>query len=167
MKKEDLFYALGDVSEDLLQMAEEKKFGSPWKRWAPLAACLALVVGIGLLSLPQPTESEAPKASMYTADMECAVEEFAVAEEAPAEAEEKSVYTAEDVQIAFENGDHDWILETFVRPYEDVGGLYVKQVSVDDNTALLLVGHNIYGEKQYKIQFNEDGWECVEISTPE
>lgn len=177
MKKEDLFYALGDVGEDLLQMAEEKKFGTPWKRWVPLAACLVLVITFGALSLPQSEKSEAQMADMYTADMEYAVEESAVenyaeAEEAPAESrgitdKANGIYTAQAVQDAWDRGDDAWIMDTFVTPNEEIEGAYLKRVSVEDDTVWLWVGlPDTDAEKQYEIRFEEDGWEYVEISTP-
>lgn len=100
MKKEDLLRALGDVGEDLLHMAEHKKFYNQWKRWASLAACLALVVSLSVLALPyfpigcgasvKKSEAEAP---MESPTMDCVVEESAVedykykTEEAPMEEE--------------------------------------------------------------------------------
>lgn len=98
MKKEDLLRALGDVGEDLLHMAEHKKFYNQWKRWASLAACLALVIGLGIWSLPHlgtsMKESEAAaEAPMESPTMDCVVEESAVedyeykTEEAPMEEE--------------------------------------------------------------------------------
>ena len=105
MKKEDLFYALGEVSDDLLQMAERKTFHTPWKKWVSLAACLALAVSLSVLALPyfpmgcgasmEKTEAAAPAESPV---MDCVTEESALEEavevqndgameEAPAEAE--------------------------------------------------------------------------------
>lgn len=187
MKKEDLLRALGDVGEDLLHMAEHKRFYHQWKKWASLAACLALVVGLGLWSLPHlgtsVKESEAPAEAPM---MDCVVEESAiedyefkteeapVEEEAPAELETQAegtcicieLYTAQDVQDAFDRGDHQWILETFVAPHEDIEGLSVKEISVEENIVRLWIVGADHGEKQYQIRFHETGWEYVEISTP-
>ncbi len=199
MKKEDLLRALGDVGEDLLHMAEHKKFYNQWKRWASLAACLALVVSLSVLALPyfpigcgasmEKSEAEAP---MESPTMDCMVEESIVEdyefktkeepmeEEAAAESvtQEEGCcihvgdYTAQDVQDAFDRGDHQWILETFVAPHEDIEGLYVKRVSVEDDIAWIWVGYpepygpHGYDEKQYKIRFYEPGWGYLEISEP-
>lgn len=193
MKKEDLLRALGDVGEDLLDMAEHKKFYHQWKRWASLAACLALVIGLGIWSLPHlGTSMKESEAAAEAPMMDCVVEESIVedyefeTEEAPMEekAAAESVtqeegccihvgdYTAQDVQDAFDRGDHQWILETFVAPHEDIEGLSVKRVSVKDDIAWIWVGYpepygpHGYDEKQYKIRFYEPGWGYLEISTP-
>lgn len=52
MKEEKLFRALGDIGDDLLHMAEHRRFANGWKKWASLAATLVLVVSLGLLALP-------------------------------------------------------------------------------------------------------------------
>lgn len=187
MKKEDLLRALGDVGEDLLHMAEHKKFYNQWKRWASLAACLALVVGLGLWSLPHlGTSMKESEAAAEAPTMDCVVEESAIEdyeykteeapmeEEAPAESEAQTedtcicieLYTAQDVQDAFDRGDQQWILETFVAPNEDIEGLYVKEISVEDDMVWLWILGADHDEKQYKILFHETGWEYMEISTP-
>ncbi len=203
MKKEDLLRALGDVGEDLLHMAEHKKFHSQWKKWASLAACLVLVVSLSVLALPyfpmgcgasmEKSEAEAPMESPVA---DCVVEESiaedheykteeapmeeAEVEEAPAESETQAegscirfgLYTAQDVQDAFERGDQQWILETFIAPNEDIEGLYVKDVSVESDMVWLWIGFpepygpHGYDEKQYVIRFYGNGWGYMEISTP-
>ena len=51
--KETLFHAIGDVGDDLIHMAETRTFhSSPWRRWASLAACLALVLCVSAIALP-------------------------------------------------------------------------------------------------------------------
>ncbi len=110
MNKEDLFRALNDVGEDLIEMAQTKKFSNPWKKWVPLAACMALTMSLGVLALPyfpmgcgasvKKSEEEAPT-------MDCVVEESAAedheyqfnaqqapAEEAPAEPQEEAGVSA-------------------------------------------------------------------------
>lgn len=54
MKPERLFRALSDVGEDLIARADApvEKQRVPWVRWAGLAACCALVVGLAALALP-------------------------------------------------------------------------------------------------------------------
>ena len=52
MKKEDLLQAIGDVGDDLLHMAEHKKFPNYWRKWVPLAACMVLVISLSILVLP-------------------------------------------------------------------------------------------------------------------
>ena len=72
----------------------------------------------------------------------------------------------QDVQDAFDRGDYQWILETFVAPHEDIEGLSVKEISVEENIVRLWITGADHGEKQYQIRFHETGWEYVEISTP-
>ena len=52
MNKETLFEALADVGDDLLVMAERKRFVSPWRKWGQLAAVVAVVCCVGVLALP-------------------------------------------------------------------------------------------------------------------
>ena len=52
MNKEKLFEALSDVGDDLLVMAEEKKFTSTWRKWGQMAAVAAVVLGISALAIP-------------------------------------------------------------------------------------------------------------------
>ena len=52
MKQEKLFTALADVGDDLLDMAQNKRFVNPWKRWGKIAACLAVVICLTALALP-------------------------------------------------------------------------------------------------------------------
>ena len=52
MKREFLFQALGEVGDDLIHMAETRKFHNQWKKWVSLAACLVLVVSLSALVLP-------------------------------------------------------------------------------------------------------------------
>lgn len=97
MKKEFLFRALGDVGDDLLHMAEHKKFSSPWKKWGALAACLALIVSLSALALPyfpmgcgssNANESASSDTAMPEMNEESSVVEAETpAEEAPAEVE--------------------------------------------------------------------------------
>lgn len=93
MKNETLFRAIGDVGEDLIARANEpaqKKQPVVWLRWAAMAACCALVVGIAALMLPMHNKSYAPA-------MDQVVSETALA--AP-EAEEAKVEVAADKPMA-------------------------------------------------------------------
>jgi len=69
MKKETLFEAMSGVGDDLLVMAEEKKFVNPWQKWGQLAAIFAVVLCAGLVAAPylihhgdQETKEEKPAA---------------------------------------------------------------------------------------------------------
>ena len=103
MKKEFLFRALGEVGDDLIHMAEHRKFSSQWKKWVSLAACFVLIISLSALVLPyfpmgcgsSMKEEAAPAA---TEDTPVAEEEKAEApaEEAPAAEEEAP---AEDAKM--------------------------------------------------------------------
>lgn len=73
MNKETLFQALSDVGDDLLDMAENKRFVNPWRKWGQMAAVLAVVVCLGALAAPylsnagEQGQKAAPSQSLYTA----------------------------------------------------------------------------------------------------
>ena len=52
MNNEMLFDALSEVGDDLIVMAEQKRFVSPWRKWGQTAAVLAVVVCLAVLALP-------------------------------------------------------------------------------------------------------------------
>ena len=92
MKKEYLFRALNDVGDDLIHMAEHRKFTNPWKKWVSLAACLALIVSLSVVVLPY-----FPMGCGSSVQKESAMEEStAAAPEAPAAEEEKAEAPAEE-----------------------------------------------------------------------
>lgn len=89
MNGERLFEALADVGDDLIVMAERKRFVSPWRKWGQTAAILAVVVCLGALAASFfPTgfeyakETAAPTLTMDSTEEEYeeCVEEEAVAE---------------------------------------------------------------------------------------
>ena len=48
MNEQQLLRAVGDAKPEYLAQSEEtKKAAQPWKRWAALAACACLIVGLG------------------------------------------------------------------------------------------------------------------------
>lgn len=134
MKKETLLRALSDIGEDLIHMAEKKKFTNQWKKWGALAACAAVVIGIGAAALTRlPMDGGVSKETpMLDADLEYAVSESVTEEEAaPAEPQEapaadaagtvvelkaKVHPTEEEVERAIEEGAYDLLLDTFVKP---------------------------------------------------
>lgn len=71
-QSEQILNALGDVGSDLIDMAEYLPFAkSPWRRLAPLAACLAVLAGLGAAvftwlprqaAVPSPQEAAPPAA---------------------------------------------------------------------------------------------------------
>lgn len=92
MKQEKIFEALSGVGDDLLQMAQDRRFPNAWRRWGRTAACLALVVCLTAIALPYfpigcgssteaPAMAEPPAATQEAAPMENAVKEESKAEE--------------------------------------------------------------------------------------
>lgn len=101
-KQEKLFRAIGCVGDDLISRAdapvEKRKSNADWVKWAALAACCVLVVGLasrlplGSMKSAAPAETAAMtmEASAAAEDAEAAAEqketlEEAAVEEAPAE----------------------------------------------------------------------------------
>ena len=108
MKKEMLFEALSEVGDDLIMMAEHKRFASPWRKWGQTAAVLAVVVCLGVLALPyfpmgcgsSAERAEGPAATSAVLTMDAETEECAVevsVEEAVTEESEVS-YTVSDTE---------------------------------------------------------------------
>ncbi len=54
MKNYDLLEAIGNVNDECVKKAKEKKKSKPvWYKWGAIAACFLLVVCIGVIALPQ------------------------------------------------------------------------------------------------------------------
>lgn len=124
MKNEKLFRAIGGVGDDLIERAAHpaRRSGAAWLKWAALAACCALVVGVAALSM-RPGKTTAPAASAElnlasdakleraesTEDlMEAEVQEEQAAAQAPAEeAPAESPPEKQDAQL---NPDAGWIV---------------------------------------------------------
>ena len=103
-QQEKVFRAIGYVGDDLIQRAdapvEARRSNTAWVKWAALAACCVLVIGLAsrLPLLGAKTESSAPETASMMLDSTTATTEAkseapqmteeTAAEEAPAEAEE-------------------------------------------------------------------------------
>ena len=102
-QQEKLFRAIGFVGDDLIQRAdapvERKTANTTWVKWAALAACCVLVIGLAsrLPLLGAKTSNTAPETATMTMDSSAAAEsksgapqmtEETTEEAAPAEAEE-------------------------------------------------------------------------------
>lgn len=90
MTREELFRAVGEVREDQVTEAETmKKQGRPWKRYAALAACLAVVLAAGFgVNRLRPTEAGIDGGGAGTgafADNSLDGTEYFVPEDAPAQ----------------------------------------------------------------------------------
>ena len=89
MKQEKLLEALTGVGDDLLELAQNKRFPNPWRRWGKIAACLALVLCLTALALPYlpmgcgSAKSEAPMADTSGANEKADVTEEAAPAETP------------------------------------------------------------------------------------
>lgn len=105
-KQEKLFRAIGYVGDDLISRAdapvEKRRSNADWVKWAALAACCVLVIGLAsrlpLWSMKSENATETATMTMETAAAEeapAAAEpeetmEEAIAEEAPVEEEQKA-----------------------------------------------------------------------------
>ena len=103
-QQEKIFRAIGFVGDDLIQRAdapvERQIVKTAWIKWAALAACCVLVIGLAsrLPLLGAKTESSAPETASMMLDSTTSTTEAkseapqmteeTAAEEAPAEAEE-------------------------------------------------------------------------------
>lgn len=109
MKHEMLFRALTEIGDDLLLMAQNKKFVNPWKRWGKLAACIALVVCLAAISLPYfPMGCGAAKQAPAAKEEAPAAEESVLetpAEEAPMEEAPEEEPTEEAPALDAEPGE--------------------------------------------------------------
>ena len=102
-RQEKLFRAIGYVGDDLIQRADapaqaERKQPAVWIKWAALAACCALVIGLAARLPIFQAKSSAPETAtmtMETTTQEAPAEEEKaeapdMTEEAPAEAEDNT-----------------------------------------------------------------------------
>ena len=99
-RQEKLFRAIGYVGDDLIQRADapaqaERKPPAVWVKWAALAACCALVIGLATRLPIFQAKSSAPETTALTMDATGAeeakrLEEETAAEEPAAEAEENT-----------------------------------------------------------------------------
>ena len=99
-QQEKFFRAIGYVSDDLIQRAdapvERQRIHTAWIKWAALAACCALVIGLAakLPLFQMKSASQAPEAASMNASAEGPemkeelAEDTVTTEAAPAEAEE-------------------------------------------------------------------------------
>lgn len=97
-RQERLFRAIGGVGGDLIDAAEKRSFQpGRWRRYGPVAAALALLVGFGWLALPyfSPEELPEPPAAVTPVEPETA----APVEEPPAtpDVEQEQVIIRGDV----------------------------------------------------------------------
>lgn len=112
-RQEKLFRAIGYVGDDLIQRAdapaETRRSSAPWVKWAALAACCALVIGLAARLPIFQAKSSAPETAtmtMETTTQEAPAEEEKAeapdmteeaAAEAPAEAEDSTAGAREPV----------------------------------------------------------------------
>lgn len=106
-RQERLFRAIGDVGADLIDMAEKQTFApSRWRKWGSLAACLAVILCLGVLALPyfpsgcgsSSKETAAPGYAGSQKEIAAEAPEM----EAPAEAEPETADVTEGAAEAFD-----------------------------------------------------------------
>ena len=184
MKEEQLFEALSEVGDDLIDMAARKRFVSPWRKWGQAAAIFAVVVCLGALAASFfPTgfeyakETSAPTLTMDSTEEEyeeCVVEETVLCEETPCECvdesaipdlsvsdsiEEDAAVTLDEVRRAVAEEDHEWLAKTFVQPVEETAVNIIEAVTEDDRLFLLIsLPDEKVVTKEYIIRFEEDSW---------
>ena len=101
MKQEILFRAVGEIGDDLIARADRpvQKNKTVWLRWAAMAACCILVIGIAAFAriALSGAKSAAPEANMQAVCADTAAPETPRSiEPEPAMAEETSAETAEN-----------------------------------------------------------------------
>lgn len=158
MKQEKLFQSLADIGDDLLMMAQNRTFLNPWKRWGKLAACIALVLCLGIVALPYfpmgcgssmemaPTEIPAQTPAETPAERpaeEAPAEEEAVeqesAAEAPKEETQQDQAPEEVVTVWFADVSYEVLYQAEVP--EDLGEL-LGEVQASDGRDLS--GHRVF-----------------------
>ena len=143
MKQEKLFEALCNIGDDLILMAQSKRYINHWRRWGRTAACLALVLCLTVLALPYfpmgcGAKEEAPAETPAETPAERPAETPA---ETPAEepASEPEEAPQEVVTIWF--ADVSYEIQDAVEAPEDLGEL-LGQVQASDGRDL--TGCNVY-----------------------
>ena len=149
MKQEKLFEALCNIGDDLILMAQNKRYINHWKRWGRTAACLALVLCLTVLALPYfpmgcGTKEEAPAEAPAETPAETPAERPAetpaeTPAEAPAEEAEQEAAPQEVVTVWF--ADTAYEVQQIVEAPEDLGEL-LGQVQASDGRDL--IGCNVY-----------------------
>lgn len=155
-KAEIFFDAITGLREDLVEDAQDYRFrrrSGAWKKFGSLAACLALIASLSLLSLPRGCGGASPDngASPPTAADSCAPGEGAVLggalqePEAPAQSPEGSYGEAEswqlDVQVV-ELREGALLAETKDGPLLVVTeGLALPELRPGDRVRLTVSGH--------------------------
>lgn len=137
MKQEKLMHALTDVGDDLLEMANHRRFPNHWKKWGRTAACLALVLCLTAVALPYFPMGCGSSASMSENAVSGETKEEAIQDgvydsqedvaETPAtapEATEKETETVEDQETVEILVDGQWYActgELLTQTPEDLG----------------------------------------------
>ncbi len=72
MKKEDFFEVLGELDDDIVKEAKTPMKKLNWKIWGTMAACLALVLSVGVFTFGLWQSNDTPSDSVaYAAPMLC------------------------------------------------------------------------------------------------
>lgn len=158
MNKETLFEALSDVGDDLLVMAEHKRFVSPWRRWGQTAAVLAVVVCLSALAVPYLGGSCGQSADMaYTtaqAPMSATTTESARTETAS----EVLNDSADEGSVAWETADEEMVEESEPQAEEETveaeetPDLGAQQVQIISPTKIVCRGTYFYVKHDVEVQ---------------
>ena len=172
MKQEKIFEALSGVGDDLLQMAQYRRFPNAWRRWGRTAACIALVLCLTAIALPYfpigcGSSTEAPAmAEPPAATEEAAPREETFVEETTAE-EAKKEEPMEDAKTESGEGESEEVVSIWFRDVryelqpgvvEDPGDLgeAVGEVQASD-------GRDLTGCRVYAVLDSE----ALYVQTPE
>lgn len=131
MKNEKLFRAIGGVGDDLIARADEpvRRHNVSWLKWAALAACCALTIGVAALvktddtptALAEMPAADAPVAAQ-TETKEAAVQRAAAEQTQTPELSEDAAARHADTRSAQEQYGTDWLVVNggiYTRVYDD------------------------------------------------
>ena len=173
MKEEKLLRALGDIGDDLLCMAEHRRFANGWKKWASLAATLVLVVSLGLLALPYfpmgcgasaPDRNNSAVSSTETAPADSvdtsSKPEIDQGLDDAAESPEQEQNAAETKTTVVCGGTIYYLNETVVLPGQTPANLSEAVGTVTESSDETLVGCTVYATTEATWFTNNavDGW---------
>ena len=168
MKKqsEALFRAIADVGDDLIARADApvKKVKHVWVRWAALAACCALVIGVAAITLPRmqrkPEATSADSAAPMMASEAPAETDLMEMAEAPAAAAPE---TMDEGEAAEEK--HAGDMEGGVRAFP-ADGFNVRPETITPTSAVFCSTTEITLCGGFTIERRtEDGWQALPLLT--
>ena len=177
MKKqsEALFRAIADVGDDLIARADApvQKVRRVWVRWAALAACCALVIGLAAVTLPrmqQKTEAADSAAPMLTAEAPAETEIVETVEAPETEMMEMAEAPAAAASEEADEGEaatkqHAEQAETALRAFP-ADGFNVRPETITPTSAVFCSTTEITLCGGFIIEKRtEDGWQALPLLT--